>query len=158
MISETNTNQQRTHLRRRILGSPISAVSAWLALILLAAIYGLIGSLFQTSGGYLQLPWWIVPAMMSVYATAFVSSAWLIILLPLYLLAPRHSPFWRWPICTFCGALAGAGVMLCFQGLHYSLSSSAMLFVASFSGATTCLIGALLSDHFCHVSRASNVA
>ena len=158
MISETNTNQQRTHLSRRILGSILSALAAWVALIFLAAIYGFAWSLFRTSGGYLQLPWWIVPAMMSVYATAFVSSTWLLILLPVYLIARRDSPFSRWPLCTLCGALAGAGVMLCFLGLHYSLSISGMLFVASLSGAATCFIGALFSDHFCHVSRATNVA
>jgi len=144
MISEVYIAPPPTPRFRRFLNGLISAVVAWLALVLIAAIYAFVMSLIQHSGDFMQLPWWIVPAMMSVYATAFVFSTWITVLLPVHFFAQQNSPLRRWPIYTLLGVLSGAGVMICFLGIRYSLSVTSMLFVASFCGAITCLIDARL--------------
>lgn len=45
------------------------------------------------------------------YGPLFIS-VWLCGPLPLYLWVPKDSVLWRWPLCTVCGALAGAIILV----------------------------------------------
>ena len=88
---------------------------------------------------------------MAIYSAAFVFATWLVVLLPLYILVPRHSVVWRWPVCTLCGAVAGALIMFAFYGPHSPDSfSTVAIILASIVGGIACLFGALTADRFHH--------
>jgi hypothetical protein len=50
--------------------------------------------------------------MIEYMASIMIFCVWLVVGMPLYLLIPIRSPLWRWPICTICGAIGGAAIML----------------------------------------------
>jgi hypothetical protein len=61
-----------------------------------------------------QLTWnvlWVTPLWFSMWILAFALPVWVIALVPLSLFVPRSSLLWRWPVCTACGAVAGALVV-----------------------------------------------
>ena len=83
----------------------------------------------------------------------FIIPTWLIVLIPLYLFVPRSSVLWRWPVCTACGALAGALMMLWYHGGvpgFGELTTDAWSLVADAAlvGGITCLTAALTRDRF----------
>ena len=124
-------------LRRRVLGSFLSALVGWAALNLFVA-----GSLIV--GGNATRGQWVGASFVAVYSAALVFGTWLLALLPLYLVVPPHSPLWRWPICTCCGALAGAAIMFAFSGRppHDDI------LLAAITAGITCLFGSLTAHRF----------
>ena len=74
---------------------------------------------------------------------------WLVALVPLYMLVPRSSLLWRWPICTSCGAVAGAAIMFATDIRHFLQDpSNNLILTAAVIGGTTCLFGSLTRDFF----------
>jgi hypothetical protein len=80
----------------------------------------------------------------------FVFVVWLLILLPLYLLAPRSSKLWRPWICAGLGGLSGAVILLGYFVIVSVPPDIIWLFLPSAitTGAVTCLIGASTTRFF----------
>lgn len=148
MTSSDHAVNRNASLKRRILGSALSAFVGWLALNVFVAgvlaVEALLGT--RSING-----WWVGAAFIATYSVAFVFATWLVVLLPLYFLVPSRSVLWRWPICTFCGAIAGALIMFGFYGPN-PLDSGSMLMIvlAAATGGATCLFGALTTHRFHH--------
>jgi len=134
-------------LRRRILGSALSAAVGWLALnIFVLGVLAIEALQREQPSNY---SWWLGSAFIAPYSALFVFGTWLVLLIPLYLLIPLRSVLWRWPVCTFCGAIAGGLIMSAFYGSNSPDSGSTMMIVlASATGAVTCLFGALTARRF----------
>lgn len=133
-------------LGRLIAGSALSALVGWFTLIVV-----LLGVTIYEGSQRTRSPRfeWDGFAAVSVVAFAFVFATWLAALVPLYLLVPLRSPLWHWFVCTFCGAVAGALIMLGFYG--FSLrepGSTSMVVLAATTSAATCLFGALTAARF----------
>ena len=145
-----HTASPKAPLKRRILGSALSALVGWLALnvfvVGVLALEALLRAQPSTN------VWWLGAAFIAPYSAVFVFATWLVLFLPLYLLVPSHSAFWWWPICTLCGAIAGALMMFGFYGPNSPDShSTSMIVLAAATGAVTCLFGALTARRFHHV-------
>jgi hypothetical protein len=139
----------KSPLRRRIFGSALSAFVGWFVLNFFLFVWAFM--MRSKNRSYPPIPdeWLVGPAFLSVYSAAFVFAIWMVALLPLYLFVPRRSFLWRWPVCTGCGALAGALIMFAFYGPNSPDSSSTlMILLASMMGAIICLFGALTVERF----------
>jgi len=77
---------------------------------------------------------------------------WVIILLPLYMLLPRDSLFWRIDVCTLLGTLAGAStsfLIIVFMGGFDSVLALWMCILAgAVTSGVTCCCGALTVNYF----------
>jgi len=126
--------------RRRMLGSFLSALVGLAALIVTWFVVAM-----PARENPATLLW------VAGIGGIFVFGTWLVLLLPLYLLVPATSIFWRWPVMTVCGALAGGGIWLLLAALNSGLHHSDTLIttvVAAITGAATCLFGALTAQLF----------
>jgi hypothetical protein len=157
MIAQSVSPQAKASLPRRILGSFLAALVGYTPPVLLAVIIGLLD--WQRMNA---LSWQSELAFALIFGK-FVFGTWLLVLLPLYLLVPLGSVLWRWPVCTACGALAGALIMFIYFRRFGSLlpltgaefiDEIAPLSVAAFVGATTCLFGSLTARRF-HFARST---
>ena len=79
---------------------------------------------------------------------AIIFIVWLVVLVPLYMLIPLSSILWRWPICTGCGALAGAAIMVAVDVVILRTPLNNLIVTAAVVGGTTCLFGSLTRDYF----------
>jgi hypothetical protein len=135
---------------RRILGSFLSALMGWIVLV----IY--IGSTVKMNPN-------MSPDMVGEFSAGFgmidylasilMFGAWLVIILPLYLLVPLRSPLWRWPICTICGAIGGAAFLIVIGRLLLSSTEPwndyiRPCIVAAGVGWITCLFASLTRGYF----------
>ncbi len=119
-------------------GSSLSALVGWLSgHVLWYAWSFLRGRAPETTNDWTGL------LVFPLFSLPFVLVVWLFILVPLYFRVPLQSVLWRWPVCTACGAAAGATIM-------YVLPFRQLVGIglASLIGAATCLFGALTRDHF----------
>ena len=114
-------------LRQEIVGSFLSAAVGWVASFCLL----------------------LHPAYVAI-AGAFILVAWLVVFLPLYLLVPLRSPLWWWPVCTTCGSVSGAAIMLGFYRLvsPLPLHWDYPVTVAAVVGGVTCLFASLTRHRF----------
>ncbi|HVK59499.1 MAG TPA: hypothetical protein VM735_12015 [Candidatus Kapabacteria bacterium] len=142
--SETIPSAKRASASRRITGSFVSAAAGWVSLNVIGTIIYLC-----TEPGLGRL---LGPLLLAGYSAAFVFAAWVVALLPLYLLVPPSSVLWRWPVCTVCGALAGAGIMFVISRFIFPLSyfDAKSVVVPAFVGAITCLFASLTAPFFRH--------
>ena len=140
------------HLAKQLLGTALAVLGGWLAALLFCGALYLFGPSQQRQpmdagllfGGTIMMSW---------FMAWFIVPVWVVILIPLYLFVPPHSTFWRWPVCTACGALAGFTIMAVFFGGipgFGQLSSGAWDFyiLAAIIGGITCLIGSLTRHIF----------
>lgn len=145
-------------LRRRVFGSALSAFVGWFTLNAFLFVWAFFTRHEHHSNPPIPNEWLVGPAFVAAYSAAFVFATWVVALLPLYLFVPLRSVLWRWPICTFCGALAGALIMFAFFGPHSPDSkSTAIIILAAITGGVTCLFGALTASRCHHAQRAPNV-
>src|SRR3954469_4106495 len=92
---------------RLVWWSFIAIVIAWLAAIAaieLVAMFSVIYGPEKTSWDAL----WGMPLIFSVHIWVFALPVWLFALIPLSLFVRRSSLLWWPPVCTVCGAIAGA--------------------------------------------------
>jgi hypothetical protein len=150
-------------LGRRISGSLLAATAGWSVIVVWAAYVAL-------HPAYGPRDRWILPLLMLIISAIFVFGIWLILLLPLYLLVPRRSILWWWPICTICGAACGAALMFVVGRTESPQATDAWLYeiFGAAVGGVTCLVGSLTARYFdappppnpyvgCQVRRASVV-
>jgi hypothetical protein len=124
-------------LVRRLLGSALSALVGWLSL----SLYSLAAIIWNGFSG----DYFLVPAV----AFLIIFAVWGLLLIPLYLLIPRTWFLWWWPVCTFCGALAGFLIVLFFMASWASVSElTPFVLLAALTGGATCLCGALTAPYF----------
>jgi hypothetical protein len=118
-------------------GSILAALFGWVSAHLLGLVWVILTHGVPTRTD------WAALFVFPLYSVPFVLIVWLLALLPLYFMVPLHSILWRWPICTVCGALAGAVIMLPFG---HPLSDFAGL--AALIGGATCLFGSVSRNYF----------
>ena len=118
-----------TALRREIIGSFLSVTAGWVA----------------------SFPLLLYPPVIAI-AGGFILVAYVTFFLPIYLLVPTRSPFWRWPVCTSCGVVSGAAIML---GFYRIVAQSPEIVrwdyfvtVAAVVGGVTCLFASLTRYRF----------
>ena len=146
-------------LRRRICGSALSALIGWFTLNLIIFVYAFFTRAVPRSSHPTPTEWLDGPFFVALFSAFFVFPTWLFVLLPLYLFVPLRSFVWRWPICTLCGALAGALIMLMFYRLSsQETARTVIVLLAALTGGVSCLFGALTVEHFHYGSHATNVA
>ena len=124
----------------------------------LAVVIGCLAAVVLLGSGYAldyihhhdQASWnrlWIMPLWFSVAIGIFALPVWLIVLLPLSLFLPPSSVLWRWPICTACGAVAGALVVALVFALPAQGIAPQIWFpytLGAVVGGVTCLAGSLI--------------
>jgi hypothetical protein len=131
---------------RLVVGSFFAVLIGWLvAIVLLGSAY-----MFDYIHHHDEASWnrlWIMPLWFSVAIWMFALPVWLIVLLPLSLFLPRSSPLWRLPICTACGAIAGALVVALvfpFPAQGIALQIWFPYTLGAVVGGVTCLAGSLI--------------
>lgn len=139
------------HPKLRIVwGSFVAVLIAWLAAIVLLEVAQVVNFIFHRD----QLAWnalWVTPFWFSMWILAFALPVWLVALVPMSLFVSRSSILWRWPVCTACGALAGALVVaIVFPFPHRNIAAEIWFPYAlgAVVGATTCLVGSLTRLRF----------
>jgi hypothetical protein len=157
MSAQSASPQANASLPRRILGSFLAALVGYTPPVLLLAIIGLLDWRHMNAFS------WQGELAFALIFGKYVFGIWLFVLLPLYLLVPLHSILWRWPVCTACGAVAGALIQFTYFRRFGSLlpltgdelvDEIPALCVAAFVGATTCLFGSLTVHRF-HFARST---
>ena len=136
---------------RRIWGSVLAAFVGWLAINTL-----LIGLSIVLNAEWKSALWdWLQSALAEALISGMVIGlVWLFALMPLYVFLPLRSWLWRWYVCTLCGALAGAAIMLWY--LHFRAWGWNDVLVAvamgAIPGGVTCLFGSLTAKRFHQLS------
>ena len=154
-----NEHSSKSPLRRRVFGSALSAFVGWFTLNAFLLVWAFITRAEHRSSPPIPNEWLTGVAFIAAYSAAFVFATWLIVLLPLYLFVPLRSFLWRWPVCTVCGAAAGALIMFGFYGPNSpDTFSTVAIILASIVGGITCLFGALTADRFHHAPSTATVA
>ncbi len=109
---------------------------------------------FHSSPELKSADWVNTPAFyvfFGVVAGVFIFGTWLVVLMPLYTLIPLNSIFWRWPICTTCGTIAGATIMFLICRLTSPQAEwQEYTILAAIVGGVTCLFGSLTRHRFHH--------
>src|SRR5438128_2442526 len=103
-------NPPRAPLRRRLLGSFLSFLVAWLFLQLIMLIFTHTRGLYRV--------WWVDPVFFAIGSLPFVFVPWLLVFAPLYIFVPPRSVLWRWPLCTACGIAFGGVLMYLLSQPH----------------------------------------
>ena len=134
MDAQNSTSQTVSRLFR---GSILAALFGWLSAHLLGILW-----LVLARGVPTRTDWTALLAF-PLYSVPFVLVVWLFMLVPLYFMVPLHSMLWRWPICSACGALAGALIML---PLGHPLNDFAAF--AALIGGATCFFGSVFRNRF----------
>lgn len=159
MTSNEHSPASKSPLQRRVFGSALSAFAGWFTLNAFLFVWAFITRHEHHSNPPIPHEWLTGPAFVAIYSAAFVFATWLVALLPLYIFVPRRSVLWRWPVCTLCGAVAGALIMFGFYGPNSPDDfSTVAILLASIVGGTTCLFGALTADRFHHAPSTTTVA
>jgi len=138
-------------LEKRILGSFLSALVGWIALMVDIAT-----TTKPNTSPYLADmigEFWGGVGMIEYLASILIFGIWLVVILPLYLLVPLSSSFWKWPICTICGAVGGATIMLIISRAVLSSSESwnehlRLCIFAAGVGWLICLFASLTRRYF----------
>jgi len=99
---------------------------------------------------------WLFLPFFALISAVFVFTVWAVALVPLYFLIPGGSIFWRWPVCTACGAVAGMALL---WGWHRVIEPQArgalpFLVLAAVIGGVTCLTGSVTRARFCDPRKA----
>ena len=159
MNANEDSPTAKAPLRRRVLGSASSAFVGWFTLHAFLFVWAFITRADHRSNPPIPYEWFFNAVGFAAISAAFVFATWLVALVPLYLFVPRRSFLWHWPICTICGAAAGAFIMFGFYGYDSRDSFSPVaITLASIVGGTTCLFGALTADRFHHAPSTTAVA
>jgi len=87
--------------------------------------------------------------MIEYLASILMFCVWLVVILPFYFLIPLRSPLWRWPICTICGAIGGATIILVISPSAETWNDCVRpCIVAAGVGWITCLFASLTRPYF----------
>lgn len=135
---------------RLVWGSLVPVIIAWLAVMVLVEIQQAFNFLSHDDELSLNV-FWVVPLFFSTWIWAFALPVWLVALLPLSLFVPRSSPLWSWPVCTVCGAIAGALVVAVVFPLPGRGIAPEIWFpytLGAIIGAITCFVGSLTRHRF----------
>jgi hypothetical protein len=132
---------------RRIWGSVVAALVGWLAINLVLISLSIAMNARWNSALWDWLQNVLAEALISGMVTGCV---WLFALLPLYIFVPLRSSLWRWYLCTPCGALAGAAIMLWYLHFRVWVWDDVLVAVAmgAIPGGVTCLFGSLTVRRF----------
>lgn len=97
---------------KKILGSFVSVVVGWAAGVVWFSAWSAIEFISSpyAYASFKEALGWL--GIIAAFMWLFLIPSWLLVLLPFYLLVPRNSRWWNWPICTFLGAVAGGLIML----------------------------------------------
>jgi hypothetical protein len=152
---------------RPVLGSFLSALVGWVACLLLFGCLMVCASpgpfswrvySHPTGGNEIELQtyWQVAPGYLlleAIFSAILIFGTWFLILVPLYLYVPARSLLWRWPVCTICGAMAGAAIMILFGLATSSRDVGWDSFwpsceIAAGIGAVTCLFASLTRARF----------
>lgn len=123
------------NVNRRFLGSFLSACAGWLTLGAVVAVF----SIFHSDPNSHEQPVVVFGGVL-LATSFFVFATWLLIFVPIYLFVPMQSVLWRWPVCTLCGAAAGAAIM-CWLGAVGIIGGGVV-------GGVTCLFASLTRRRF----------
>lgn len=145
--------------KSRLVGGSFFAVviGCLAALVILEVVY-----VFTSIRGRDNTSWIVLlalPLWWSIAIWLFALPVWLIALLPLSLFLPYSSVLWRWPVCTVCGAIAGAIVVaLVFPFLGQGIPPEIWFFysLGAVVGGVTCLAGSLIRKHIEHSRHLTN--
>ena len=132
-------------LRRRVNGSLVSVTAGWSVIWLWLAYRALHPHPMRGAGD-----WWALPLIVLIVSSVFVFGTWAVIFLPVYLFIPRRSVLWRWPLCTSCGAAAGAAIMFAFARLTSPQARLSWNYeiLAALVGGVSCFVASLSARHF----------
>ena len=94
--------------------------------------------------------WLAFSLIVLIVSSVFVFGTWAVLFLPVYLLVPRQSVLWRWPVCTACGAASGAAIMFAFVRITSPHAVGGWIYeiVAALVGGITCLVASLSARHY----------
>ena len=134
MDANNSTSQTVSRLFR---GSILAVIFGWASAHLLGLVWLVVAHGVPTHTD------WTALLVFPLYSVPFVLVVWLLALVPLYFMVPLHSMLWRWPICSACGAVVGAIIMLPFG---HPLSGFAGF--AALIGGATCFFGSVFRSHF----------
>ena len=130
---ESSTSREVSRLFR---GSSLSALFGWLSAHVLWYAWGVLrGHAPETAND------WFGMLVFPLFSLPFVLVIWFFVLVPLYCRVPLRSILWRWPVCTACGAAAGATIAHPF-GQIIGTALGALI------GGATCLFGSLTRHYF----------
>ncbi len=132
-------------LRRRVNGSLVSVTAGWSVIWLWLAYRAL--HPHPMSGSH---EWWALALIVLIVSSVFVFGTWAVIFLPVYLFIPRRSFLWRWPVCTLCGAAAGAAIMFAFARLTSPQARISWDYeiLAALVGGVSCFVASLSARYF----------
>ncbi len=136
---------------KQILGTVIAVVAGWLGSILVLNVHAFIQMIQEG-----HVDWELIlggSLLTSAFMAYFIIPIWLLVLIPLYLFVPSSSVLWCWPVCTACGAIAGAIIVsIAFGGLPGlgRIATEAWPFpvIAAVVGGIACLVGSLTRQRF----------
>ena len=144
-MSHPNTNH-------RFLGSLLAATFGWATTLSVLVAHDLYSRGLQSSiDGFVRG---------ALFLAVIFGGAWLIVLLPIYLLVPIHWIFWRWPFATLCGT--GIVWLLLWVVFHDGFTSTqypmSYLIPGAVTGGTTALFSSLTARFFVgtNLNRDSN--
>jgi len=154
-VMESNASRTIAPLSRRVLGSFLSALAGWIALVSLILSTAKPDS--NVSSDMLGEFWGGVG--LAIYlASLLMFLTWIFAILPLYLIVPLSSHLWRWYSCTICGAVGGAVIMLVVSCALLSSSESLHdcvrpCLVAAGVGWITCSFASITRQYFQYAAR-----
>ena len=150
-MSTSNQPPSSGSSKRPILGSFLSALAGWIALMLVTITFNSV-RYFRSSPKLKSADWVNTPgfyAFFGAIAGVFIFGTWLVVLIPLYSRIPLNSILWRWPICTACGTVAGAAIMfLICRVTSPQAEWQDYTMLAGIVGAFTCLFASLTRRRF----------
>jgi hypothetical protein len=149
MRASKSIPKPKSPLSWRVIGSALSSFVGWLTMNLIVLVWAFFNRAVDQSVPAQPNKWLLDCFALAICSAGFVFAAWLLALLPLYLLVPARSFLWRWSVCTPCGALAGGLIMRAFFGPgSVGIYSFPFIPLAALTGATTCLFGSLTARRF----------
>ncbi|EDY18998.1 hypothetical protein CfE428DRAFT_3656 [Chthoniobacter flavus Ellin428] len=147
MTTASDLPAAKASLPRRIWGSVLSIFVGWLTLNLVLIVVSIaVNAEWKSALGD-----WLQTALAEMLISGMVTGiVWLVALLPLYVFVPLRFWLWRWYVCTPCGALAGAGIMLWYLHFRTWVWDDLLVAVAlgAIPGGVTCLFGSLTAGRF----------
>ena len=137
---------------RPLWGSFLAVASAWLVAIVLFEVGQVVH--FISSREELSLSWsvlWVAPLWFSMWNLGIRLADLAACARSSVAFRSRTSVLWRWPICTACGALAGAlAVAVVFPFPRPGIASQIWVPYAlgAVIGAITCCVGSVIRHRF----------
>ena len=137
---------------KQVLGTIVAVLAGWFAAILFVEATTIL-ELLRQPHYIVPEALFVAPITVSIVMAYFVILVWLVALIPLYIFVPSSSVFWRLPVCSTCGALAGLAIIaLWLRGIPGvgGLAPEAWSFyvIAAIVGGVACFTAALTRHKF----------